>query len=408
MDSKNKVKERKRTKRGNGEGCISKTSKGYWEARITDGYNPNGSQHFKTFGGKSRAIVSQKLKEFIANRDKFNPEIVVNYTVKEWMIIWYESYVVDNVRTSTRVSYEGIINNHLIPNIGHIKLLKLKKTDIEDMYKKLINNKGLSVKTVKNVHIVLHKALQEAFEREYVPRNIADISKVPTMKSLNQKKKEIEVYSLNEQRKLEAVAKQDKIYGYTVIMALYSGMRKGEILGLQWNDIDFKNKQININKQVSRLKDYSESATSKTKLGIEYYTKTNNSTRKIPLSNNLVFILKQLKKFQEENKKIFSNLYYDYNMVFCREDGYYLDPDTVLEKYKQLADKAKIKKCTFHALRHTFATRALESGMDIKIASNILGHYSVQFTLDTYAHVLLENRNSAMQKFDNYLNELVV
>jgi len=408
MNVKNKVKERKRTKRGNGEGCISKTSKGYWEARITDGYNADGSQHFKTFGGKSRAIVCQKLNEFIANRDKFNPEIVVKYTVKEWLNLWYESYVIDNVRTSTRVSYEGIINNHLIPNIGYIKLLKLKKTDIEDMYRKLINIKGLSVKTVKNVHLVLHKALQEAFEREYIPRNIADISKVPTMKSLNQKKKEIEIYSLSEQKNLEKVAMQDKVYGYVVIMALYSGMRKGEILGLQWNDIDFKNKQININKQVSRLKDYSENAKSKTKLGIEYYTKTNNSTRKIPLSNNLVFILKQLKKFQEENRKMFGNLYYDYNMVFCRKDGYYLDPDTVLDKYKKLADKANIKKCTFHALRHTFATRALESGIDIKVASNILGHYSVQFTLDTYAHVLLENRNSAMQKFDNYLNELVV
>ena len=211
MNVKNKVKERKRTKRGNGEGCISKTSKGYWEARITDGYNADGSQHFKTFGGKSRAIVSQKLNEFIANRDKFNPEIVVKYTVKEWLNLWYESYVIDNVRISTRVSYEGIINNHLIPNIGYIKLLKLKKTDIEDMYRKLINIKGLSVKTVKNVHLVLHRALQEAFEREYIPRNIADISKVPTMKSLNQKKKEIEIYSVSEQKKLLEIAKQDMV-----------------------------------------------------------------------------------------------------------------------------------------------------------------------------------------------------
>lgn len=405
MDSKNEANKRKTTKRGNGEGCIRKTSKGYWEARITDGYNADGSQHFKTFGGKSRAIVAERLNEFIANRDKFNPEVVVKYTVEEWLNLWYESYVIDNVRIATRVSYEGIIKNHLIPNIGRIKLVNLKKVDIENMYRKLINEKALKIKTVKNIHFVLHKALQEAFEREYVTRNVASISKVPTMKSLNQKRKEIEIYSVDEQKKLIEVAKQDKVYGYVVIMALYSGMRKGEILGLQWDDIDFKNKLINVDKQVSRLKDYSENATSKTKLGIEYYTKTNNSTRKIPLSDSLVFILKQLKNFQEENKKVFGNLYYDYNMVFCKEDGYYLDPDTVLEKYHKLADKANVKRCTFHALRHTFATRALESGMDIKVASNILGHSNVYFSLDTYTHALLENKNSAMKKLDNYLEE---
>jgi len=284
----------------------------------------------------------------------------------------------------------------------------LKKTDIESMYKKLINDKGLSVKTVKNVHLVLHKALQEAFEREYIPRNVVSISKVPTMKSLNKKKKEIEIYSVSEQRKLIEEAKKDKVYGYVVIMALYSGMRKGEILGLQWSDIDFKKKLINIDKQVNRLKDYSENAKSKTKLGIEYYTKTNNSTRQIPLSNNLIFILKQLKKFQEWNKKVLGSKYYDYNMVFCREDGYYLDPDTVLYKYHKLADKANIKRCTFHALRHTFATRALESGMDIKMTSNILGHANVYFTLDTYTHTLLENKISEMEKLDNYLTQCIV
>ncbi len=405
----------KRSKRANGEGCIRQLKDGRWEARITDGYTSDGKQHWKTFSSKKQSVVIKKLDDYKTNRDKFKDENIVKYTISQWLNIWYETYVINNVRISTRISYESIINNHLIHYIGNIKLVNLSKIDIESMYNKLIkcsknrtNGNGLSVKTVRNIHLVLHEALQEALELGYINKNPADIAKVPTLKNLNQKKKEIEIYLKDEQKKLIEISKKDKIYGTVVIMALYTGMRKGEILGLQWDDINFENKTINVNKQLSRLKDYETTTSRRTKLFIQYNTKTNNSTRIIPMAKTLEDILKQQKELQQEYKRKLGKKYYKYNMVFCREDGYYLDPDTVLSKYQQLAKKAGIKKCTFHALRHTFATRALESNMSPKVVSKILGHTSVQFTLDTYTHVLSELQIDEMGKLDKYLNTILI
>lgn len=409
-DSKNK-----RSKRANGEGCIRQLKDGRWEARITDGYTSEGKQHWKTFSGKKQSIVIKKLDDYKTNRDKFKDENIVKYTISQWLNIWYETYVINNVRISTRVSYESIINNHLIPYIGNIKLVNLSKIDIESMYNKLIKNdkkktnrSGLSVKTIRNIHLVLHEAMKEAFELGYINKNPADIAKVPTLKNLNQKKKEIEIYSKEEQKKLIEISKNDKIYGIVVIVALYTGMRKGEILGLQWDDINFDNKTISVNKQLSRLKDYEGNTGKRTKLFIQYNTKTNNSTRIIPMSSSLENILKKQNELQQKYKRKLGKAYYKYNMVFCREDGYYLDPDTVLSKYQELAKKAKIKKCTFHALRHTFATRALESNISPKVVSKILGHTSVQFTLDTYTHVLSELQIDEMNKLDQYLNTIAI
>ena len=204
-------------------------------------------------------------------------------------MIWYETYVINNVKASTRTSYEGIIKNHLIPYIGHIKLIQLKKVDIERMYMELIKNgtkkKKLSVKSIRNIHLVLHKALQEALQREYITKNPASIANVPTLKSQNIKKKEIEIYTKEEQDKLIKASTTDDIYGSLVIFALYSGMRKGEILGLQWDDIDFNNKTINVTKQLRRIKNYDSNIKSKTLLSFEYNTKTSNSIRKVPMMN---------------------------------------------------------------------------------------------------------------------------
>lgn len=396
---------KKRRKRANGEGYIGKNSKGYYEARITVGYTPEGKQKFKVFTNKDKKIVVEKLNEYKANNDMFNN--IDDISVSIWLDKWYKSYVIENVRVSTRTSYEGIIRNHLNKYIGNIKLRELKKEHIEKMYNALLkpneDKKALSVKTVRNVHQVLHKALQEALEQEYIEKNPASISKVPTLKNLNIPKKEIEIYSYTEEQSLINESLTDNIYGDVVIFALLTGMRKGEILGLQWKDIDFNKNIINVNKQLSRVKNYNENIKSKTVLKIIYNTKTDNSTRAIPITNDIKKLLEKHRIEQNKNKEILKDKYSDNDMVFCKVDGIFLDPDTTRDKYCKLAEKANVKKCTFHALRHTFATRALESGMNVKVLSKILGHYSVQFTLDTYAHALIEMKTEEMEKMSSYM-----
>lgn len=396
-------------KRGNGEGCIRQTKEGYWEARIMIGYNKKGKPKYKTFSSKTRNEVAKKLSDYIANKKALTPEIVCNDTVAQWLNKWLSTYVAKNVKTSTRISYEGIVKNQLIPRIGHIKLTKLKKTDIETMYNDLLTNGradgkgGLSIKTVDNIRICLHKALQTAYENEYITKNPASIAKVPTMKSTHTEKKEIEILSKQEQQALMSVC-DNSPYGMGIITTLYTGVRMGELLGIMWSDIDFDKKTISISKQVNRLHDYSEGATSKTRLGIQEDTKTKTSNRTISISDNLLERLRQYKSEQEEHIKKWGKAYNNLGMVFAREDGYYIDPSTFRDKYVKTLAEAGLKPYTFHALRHTFATRALEAGVPIKVVSKILGHSSVQITMDTYMHVLPELQNEAMNMIADYIN----
>lgn len=397
-------------RRGNGEGCITQLKTGVWEARIMIGYNEKGKPKFKTFTSKKRGTVSQKLADYIANTKSSTPESVCQDTVAKWLNKWLIEYVQQNVKTSTRVSYEGIVKNQLMPHLGHIKLGELKKVDIEDMYNKLLINGradgkgGLSIKTVNNIAVCLHKALQTAFENEYIVKNPASIAQVPTLKRVNGQKKEIEILTKQEQKALMSVC-DNSSYGVGIITALYTGVRLGELLGIMWNDIDFDRKTISITKQVNRLHDYSPNAKAKTRLGIQDDTKTKTSNRIISISDDLLNYLLKYKNEQEECIKKWGGAYNNLGLVFAREDGYYIDPTTFRDRYVKILSVAGLKPYTFHALRHTFATRALEAGVPVKVLSKILGHASVQITMDTYQHVLPELQNDAMNKIANYIKQ---
>lgn len=397
-------------KRGNGEGCIHKLKDGSWEARIMIGYNEKGKPKFKTFTNKKREVAAKKLADYIANQEANKPENICNDTLQNWLMRWLDEYVAKNVKISTRVSYEGMVKHHIIPYLGKIKLNELKKADIENMYEKLLNEGradkkgGLSVKTVNNVALCLHKALQCAYESEYIIKNPASIAKVPTLKSTQNVKKEIEILTKQEQKKLMAVCDYSA-YGMGVITTLYTGVRLGELLGITWEDINFENNTITISKQVSRLHDYSSDAKSKTKLIIQYDTKTNASRRVISISNDLANRFKEYKIIQDSQKSKWGKAYKDLKMVFAREDGNIIDPSTFRDKYLKFLDKAGLKHYKFHALRHTFASRALETNIPIKVVSNILGHANVQITMDTYQHVVPELQSEAMNKIAEYILE---
>jgi len=393
-------------KRGNGEGSIRQVD-GYWEARIMIGYNEKGKPKYKTFTNKKRSIVVKKLADFIANRDKQQHLIPYNEPLANWLKTWYEEYVVANVKTSTRISYEAIINQKLIPNLGHLKLRALKKTEIEAMYRKLIlegrANKegGLSVKTVKNIALVLHEALAEAVRREYIISNPASMAKVPTMRSTQGTKKEIAVLTREEQKRLMMACGND-VYGTGVITILNTGVRLGELLGIQWRDIDFDKRTISISKQVNRLKDYSQNAEAKTRLGIQNDTKTKKSRRIVAMNDALAEKLQAYRERQEMESGLWGSKYKQLDMVFAREGGNYMDPATFRDNYRCILKRAGLKPFTVHALRHTFATRALEAGIPIKVVSNLLGHASVQITMDTYSHVLPELQSEAVNKIAEY------
>lgn len=389
-------------KRGNGEGCIFQY-RDRWYARITKGYNAQGKQIFKEFSAKSRQEVAKKLNDYIAESQKGAYIEPTKQTVGQWLDTFYVSHIINKVKTATRASDESVINKHLKPHFGRTKLSELKGAQIQKFYNELLvsgrvdGKGGLSPKTIKNIHLVLHKALEQAVKEDLLIKNPLKSVTLPRGQD-----KEIEILTPVEQKRLENVCFEEPC-GMVIFLTLYSGMRLGEVLGLSWKDVNFEKNTISINKQLSRLKDYSADAKAKTKLYLRQETKTSSSNRIIAISPVIMEKLQEHKDRQDIERKRWGKAYKNLNMVFCREDGHLIDPATFRDFYIRKLKQAGIEHKTFHSLRHTFATRALESNANIKVVSEILGHASIQITLDTYSHVSLDLQHETMQRLtDNF------
>ena len=390
--------EKRKTRRGNGEGCIRKKKSGRWEALISCGYDRSGKSKTKYFSAKTRSEVVAKAETYkseMRNGTYIEPS---KTTVGEWLDTFYKSHIVNRVKISTRVNDESIMKWHLKPYIGKVKLNELKGHKVQELYNQLqddgrVDGKGgLNPKTIRNIHLTLHKALEQAVKDDLIIKNPLKSVTLPRMH-----KKEIEILTPEEQKKLVLECTKHP-WGMIVLLTLYSGMRMGEVLGLTWDTVNFDENIIKINKQLGRLKDYGVNPEAKTILSLRNETKTSSSNRSICIAPLIMKKLKEHKLRQEEGSKKWGDSYKNLDLVFCREDGYYIDPATFRDYYLRTLKNAKIEHKTFHALRHTFATRALESGANIKVVSEILGHASIQITLDTYSHISKELQQETMQK----------
>ncbi|MDP4121058.1 MAG: site-specific integrase [Bacillota bacterium] len=409
--------------RGNGEGNIRQKPDGRWEARITIGRTESGKQKMKYFYGHTRDEAAAKLNDFLSENQHGTYIEPSKYTVDQWLDEWYNNHVVGSVKPSTRVSYEMIIRQHLKPNFGHYKLKDLGSGTIQSVYNKMLKsgrvvqknvknkkanrsekntNKGLSEKTIRNIHLVLRKALQVAYLNDMIPKNPAADGRVTLPET--PKKKDIRVFDTDEQKAIEKACNGQR-WGMIILLDLYSGMRQGEILALTWKDIDFEKRTIKISKQLSRLKNFDLTIPGKTVLSVQPYTKNSND-RVISISPAIVDKLKAYKTTEDTNKAKWAEAYKDNNLVFCREDGHFVEPKTFQEFFKRTLKDANVADGNVHALRHTFATRALEAGIPVKVVSKILGHSSIQITLDTYSHVLPELQEEAMQIITDEFLEL--
>jgi len=256
---------------------------------------------------------------------------------------------------------------------------------------------GLSPKTIKNIHVMLHEALEQALKNGLISRNPTEAVTLPKIT-----KKEMRVLTPNEQSRLLKLCNNEN-NGIFIILALSTGMRLGEILGLHWGDIDFINKSLTIKRTVNRLKNYNSDTDKKTALIINS-PKTENSIRIIPLNDT---ILKYLKSYQTFSKEKLFKLGIHTNQktfVFTNSIGNIGEPKTYQDTFNKLAKQANINNVHFHCLRHTFATRALEEGIPAKTVSEILGHASVNTTLDLYSHVLLDTKRKAIEKMRKFID----
>jgi integrase len=251
---------------------------------------------------------------------------------------------------------------------------------------------GLSPKTIKNMHNMLHEALDQAYINDLIPRNPCKAVILPKIK-----KKEIRVLSPEEQQLLLSEARKERL-GIGIVLDLFSGMRLGELLGLKWSNIDLTSGILTVKHTLNRLKNYEEGSKTLIVLGDP---KTEKSKRQIPLHKIMIDELKVYKDMQDQEKEKAEELYCDQGFFLCNELGYPIDPRTYQDLFKRLLKRAKIQNAHFHCLRHTFATRSLEKGIPAKTVSEILGHANISTTLDLYSHVSLDLKRESIDKLSD-------
>lgn len=381
-------------RRANGEGNIRKRKDGRWEGRYTAGFDPDtGKRITRNVLGKTQTEVKQKLKEAIQTTENLDIKKYEQYTVGQWAQVWFEVYAKPNIRESTALYYKNYIDNHIVPSIGKIPLKKLTSLDIQKLYNKMrtsgrvkrfknMKNKGLSNKTIRGVHMMLNSCLEQAVKERILPYNPTNGCRIPP-----KEKKEMKVIP---QEKIGAYLIQAQQYGVLPIfyLELCSGLRRGELLALEWADLDEQNNTISVNKTVNRMNG---------KLVVSQ-PKTPTSIRKVTIPDQAVAILRQEHEQHPDNKYMFPS----------PKTGDMYDPSTVRRIHKKLLERAGIDTdVRFHDLRHTFTTVMLQNVVDPKTLSTMLGHYSAAFTLDVYSHVTDQMQEQAAETMGKFMAKVI-
>ena len=380
-------------RRANGEGNLRKRKDGRWEGRYTAGHDPEtGKAIYRNVLGRTQAEARAKLKQAIEEAKQSGPNQPHQSTVGEWMDIWFENYAKVKVRPSSHQTYRGYIDNHIKPNIGKVPLEKLTPLELQKFYKKLLEQgragrlesrhqaKGLSPKTVRNIHQIISSAMNLAREQKLITANPAEGCALPRLEHKEMKTLLVE--------QLQSFLRESKDSGVFELyyLELATGLRRGELLGLKWVDIDLERGDLRVRRQIARINGEV----------VEAPLKTKNAYRTLPLSADAIDVLMQQRRKTGNSE-----------WVFPSPTGGPLSPDSVLHMLHRVLKRAGLPKVRFHDLRHTFATLALQSGVDIKTVSGMLGHFSAGFTLDTYAHVTTSAKREAAKTMGSLLSGAV-
>ena len=376
-------------RRKQGTGTVRKRADGRWEGRVVTGYDDNGLPKTKNVLGKTRRECLEKLKVL---QEQYTPPIRkcrAEMPFGDWIAFWYETYCKPQLSIRTQVNYEERIYKHIIPEIGDIPLDKLTQNDLQQFYTRLktsgrlINvekfGPGLSDRMVRVCHANCSAALKRAVQEGLIRFNPAAGCKLPPKKS-----GEMQVLTQEEMQRFLAQAKVDGYYEL-FLLELGTGLRMGEILALQWSDLNFKTGELRITKSVTVIKGETVITEPKTK----------SSIRSIILPPSLLKVL-ELYKISVDSRWMFPSRF--------KEDAP-IGASNVLQRMKQTLERAGCKVVRFHDLRHTFATMALEHGMDVKTLSTIIGHVSSATTLDIYSHVTDIMQKQAAVKIDRQIGK---
>ena len=381
-------------RRPQGDGTIRKRSDGRWEARIIIGHKNDGSPMYKSAFAKTQKSALKQLHQLLDLYRDVDLTEECRMTLGEWMDKWLDEYMIFTVRESTLDSYRCLAENQVKRFIGEKQLSSLTTAELQKFYNKIkkegrvtphpLKGYELADTMVRKVHMILHQALDVAVKERLIVRN-------PTVGTTIPKKAYVEKQVLGDSQldKFMEAIKQEPYWNDFFYVEIMTGLRRGEICGLKWSDINFAEGTLCIKRSVGRVKNGSITIGE---------TKTTAGTRNIILPPSVLTLLEQ-KQADAINEWVFPHY---------MKPSDPLHPDTAYRKLKTILKNLELPLIRFHDLRHTFATQATQGGVDAKTLAGILGHTDASFTLDTYTHVTGDMQRNASSVVNNMMQQFLI
>ena len=381
-------------RRPQGDGTIRKRSDGRWEARIIIGHKNDGSPMYKSAFAKTQKSALKQLHQLLDLYRDVDLTEECRMTLGEWMDKWLDEYMIFTIKENTIKGYRSQIDHQIKPFIGHKQLASLTTADIQKFYNKIkkegrvhphpIHGHVLSDSMVRKIHMMLHEAMEVAVRERYIVRNPTDDTTIP--KKTTTEKQVLDDSQLN--RFLEAIQGEPYWHDFFYVEVM-TGLRRGEICGIKWSDIDFNEGTLCIKRSVSTKEGGGVSIGE---------TKTDAGVRTIIMPPSVATLLWK-KRSDAINEWVFPHY---------TNPSDPLHPSSAYKKLKTLLKRLELPLLRFHDLRHTFATQATDGGVDPKTLAGILGHTDASFTLDTYTHVTSDMQRGASAIVNNMMQQFLI
>ena len=381
-------------RRPQGDGTIRKRSDGRWEARIIVGHKNDGSPMYKSAFAKTQKSALKQLHQLLDLYRDVDLTEECRMTLGEWLDKWLDEYMIFAIRESTLDSYRTMVKNQVKPFIGNKRLASLTTADVQKFYNKIkkegrvrehpVHGKALADSMVRGVHMMLHEALDMAVKERLLAKNPTNGTTIP---KCNYPEKQI-LGDNQLETFLEAIKGQE-YWGDFFYVEVMTGLRRGEICGLKWQDIDFEESKLHVKRSVSVKRGGG--------LNIGE-TKTETGVRCIQLPPSVAELLKNRRQ-TAITEWVFPNFMHPEQPI---------NPNSAYRKLKVILKNAELPLIRFHDLRHTFATHATQGGVDPKTLAGILGHTNASFTLDTYTHVTSDMQKSASAIVGNMMKNIMI
>ena len=386
------------TRRVKGEGTIRKKGNGY-EGRIT--VEVNGVRKQVSVYDKSQRVVVEKMQELRKKRDDNyyieNKNITLEEWLKEWMRVYKKPYI--SPRT-----YQGYVEKSktILEHLGNMQLQKIELYHLQKFISDL-QNEGKSPKSLRHYYSILKMCFDDAIMCRHISLNPTRNLKLPSMR-----RKELNIMTKEEQLVFEGFMKKYRM-GTAYIVLVNTGLRAGELSGLTWKDVDFENKALYVRRGMQKITTYDDEFNKVKRERKVTDVKTENSYRVVPMLDKVVRILQEYKKKVQAEQEELAELgegFKEDDFIFKTKCNHPITSEYLRKTCQGICKSNNFRKVGIHELRHTFATRSIEAGIDLRVLQEILGHASYSTTADIYVHILGQVKLSQMNRLEDYLTDI--